>query len=368
MSRSGYCRPRAGFTLVELLVVIGIIVILVAIFMPVTRGTREPARRMQCGNNIKQLVLGLQNYHDTFLCLPYGARSRTLGSVSSSGVLADESPPTWGASWLVATLPFCEQRPLFDKIYTADVEGGSDYASEGVRQAAHNAKIKYLLCPSSPLAETENLGGLQLIVPSYAGIMGASDHVVRGPHAVVDTKERFVPGPYKGWVASNGMLLVNECTKFADCTDGTANMLLVGEVADWYYDDAGKQFNPALAISDAGDGPHLNSAGWLAGTDLDYAVQSGGRAIPTDHVCNLITLAHAIGTNNRGSKRDQQPNWGTSGVGRCGLNNPLTSAHPAGAMVGYLDGHVQLLTKQTDVYIIKRLGIRDDGGELPPDF
>ena len=43
------------------------------------------------------------------------------------------------------------------------------------------------------------------------------------------------------------------------------------------------------------------------------------------------------------------------------------AAHPAGAMVGFLDGHVLLLTKQTASYIAKRLAIRDDGGVIP-DF
>jgi prepilin-type processing-associated H-X9-DG protein len=45
----------------------------------------------------------------------------------------------------------------------------------------------------------------------------------------------------------------------------------------------------------------------------------------------------------------------------------MLSAHPAGAMAGFLDGHVQLLTKQTPRHVLKRLAIRDDGGVLP-DF
>ena len=99
-------RQRFGFTLVELLVVIAIIGVLVALLLPAVQAAREAARRMQCGNNVKQLALGLQNYHDTFLYLPYGARVRTTSAGTS-----------WGSSWLVATLPFCEQAPLYDKLY-----------------------------------------------------------------------------------------------------------------------------------------------------------------------------------------------------------------------------------------------------------
>jgi prepilin-type processing-associated H-X9-DG protein len=78
-----------------------------------------------------------------------------------------------------------------------------------------------------------------------------------------------------------------------------------------------------------------------------------------------MTIQHPVGTNNRGRAADQQPNWGTEGIGRCGLNNPLLAAHPAGAMVAFMDGHVVLLTKQTSVYVLKRLAIRDDGGVIP---
>lgn len=359
MSRSGYFRPRIGFTLVELLVVIGIIVILVAILMPAVRTSPEAARRMQCGNNLKQLALGLQNYHDMFGSLPYGARNRTLGP-------DDEGPVSWGSSWIVATLSFCEQKPLFDKLVAADVEQASDYVGAAARGAAHNARIKYLLCPSSPLPEMETLGGLQLVIPSYAGIMGAKEHVPAA-NPVIDPQFRIVNGPHGGWAAGNGMLPANELLTFNDCKDGTANTLLVGEVSAWYYDDAGKKFNPALAISDAGDGPHASAAGWLAGTDLDSRIARDSPAVPANRVCNLVTLEHAVGTNNRGGKNDQHPNWGTQGIGRAGLNNPLLAAHPAGAMVAYLDGHVQMLTKQTDPFIIKRLGMRDDGGEIPAE-
>ena len=64
--------PRRGFTLVELLVVIAIIGILVALLLPAIQAAREAARRNQCLNQVKQLLIALQNHHDTKQCVAAG--------------------------------------------------------------------------------------------------------------------------------------------------------------------------------------------------------------------------------------------------------------------------------------------------------
>lgn len=362
---------RSAFTLVELLVVIAIIGVLVALLLPAVQAAREAARRMQCGNNVKQLCLGLQNYHDTFLYLPYGARDRP----NAAGTATNGH----GSSWLVATLPFCEQRPLFDKIYAADIAaGGNNYASAAVRTAAHNAKIKYMLCPSSPLPETEVLSSQTLVVPSYAGIMGGT-YETSGGAANPVTEPRVVGGTAGGTaanatgtsgvggVAGGGMLVVNEALTFAACTDGTANCIIVGECADWYYQ------GPTVAAKTRQNPGPSRGLGWPAG--VLYAV-SNGQGTPVvqggasiTNLANLMTVEYSVGINNRNGVpiAGSIPDWNAGGVGTRGSGNPLLSAHPAGAMVGYLDGHVQLLTKQTARWVSKRLAIRDDGGVLP-DF
>ena len=351
-------------------VVVLIIVFLGAasLLLPMCIIPREAARRMQCGNNMKQLCLGLQNYHDVHLYLPAGAENRPMDE--------DFKKISWGKSWLVATLPFCEQKPLYDKMLEAEkTRAGSCFTSEEVRSVVADKFIKYLVCPSSPLPQWQALTAGKLVVPSYAGLMGATDEPGAGEKNLIE--KRIVSGPYEGRAAGNGMLLINEILTFAACVDGTANTIIVGEVSDWYYDDAGQLRNPALSVADAGDGAFDEQAGWPAGNNLRFIdrdskkvpldVTQGGPAILSNSVCNLITIDQPVGTNNRGGKSDKHPNWGTQGIGRCGLNNPLSSAHPAGAMVGFLDGHVILLTKKTSTVIQKRLAIRDDGGVIPCD-
>src|SRR5271157_1212209 len=100
---------RRGFTLIELLVVIAIIGMLIALLLPAVQAAREAAHRGSCVNNLKQMGLALQNYHDALGTYPmsYAARSRFIDG-------ATDTAPGWG--WAAMILPQMEQMNLFNAI------------------------------------------------------------------------------------------------------------------------------------------------------------------------------------------------------------------------------------------------------------
>jgi prepilin-type N-terminal cleavage/methylation domain-containing protein/prepilin-type processing-associated H-X9-DG protein len=135
---------RRGLTLIEVIVVIAIIAVLIGLLLPATRRVRGTAARLQCDNNLKQLILGLHNFESTNQPIPYTSSARLHGSterVFPPGCIGPGTVPKERLSWMVAVLPYLEQDGLYRQF---DVAKGY----EENKPAAMTA-IKTFLCPAS---------------------------------------------------------------------------------------------------------------------------------------------------------------------------------------------------------------------------
>ncbi len=139
MSRSS----RWGFTLVELLVVIAIIGILIALLLPAVQAAREAARRAQCSNNLKQLALGLHNYHDIYKSFPSGHLQDRQSEAAASCVEGTQG--CW--AWSALLLPFVELQTLHDAL-NVGIMTAHGAAADATRLRAMQQRIGAFRCPS----------------------------------------------------------------------------------------------------------------------------------------------------------------------------------------------------------------------------
>ena len=201
-------RKSMGFTLVELLVVIAIIGVLVALLLPAVQAAREAARRTQCTNNLKQLGLGMHNYHDIH------------GQFPLPGMIASH------LGWNASILPQIEQSPLFDQINFNQASMGQ-FNSRNLPLSTN--LIGAYLCPSSS-AETSLMpttdGGRRVYTLHYYGILGpyGTNTSTGQTYRCVNMTQAF------GGECQQGILW-QWGSKMRDVTDGTSNTYLFGELS-----------------------------------------------------------------------------------------------------------------------------------------
>jgi prepilin-type N-terminal cleavage/methylation domain-containing protein/prepilin-type processing-associated H-X9-DG protein len=185
---------RRAFTLIELLVVIGIISILMGLLLSAVQQARAAAARLKCENNLKQIGLAFQMYHDTYGSLPLGFRTLTA-----------TQPMPW-SGWPLSLLPYLEQTALF-------ANAQADYRLK---------RNPFLNPPHTGLATVVQT----YVCPSDASAAFAQRAMKTGDVAAF-TDYLGVSGT--NYATHDGVLFPDSQVRFADTTDGTSNTLLAGE-------------------------------------------------------------------------------------------------------------------------------------------
>lgn len=225
-------EKRHAFTLVELLVVIAIIGILVALLLPAVQAAREAARRTQCMNNLRQFVIGVQNYELAYEHLPVGTTNDT-GPIQNI-------PKGHHISWMARTLPYIGEQNRFAHLDLT--ESAYHKTNDPVRQTT----FEIMVCPSYSGQETDGT--------SYAGC-----HHDR--EAPIDE-------------TNNGSFILNRRLTVEDIKDGLSYTFFIGEKLPdefdlgWISGTSSTLRNTGFAPNETGGGA-TNSLPWQIEVDFD---------------------------------------------------------------------------------------------------
>ncbi len=230
---------RRAFTLIELLVVIAVIAVLVALLLPAVQQARERARSAQCANNLKQVGLGLQNYHALLNLFP-----------PSFVRQEDNNPPPpvangqlqYRSHWTGyhQLLPYLDQLPLSEQY---DFSGHWLSSMTDVNDRRHwllnRQVISALVCPSAP--HRSNVVG-------ETGVPGSSLHWMSGAvcdysfshgadiiKALPGVDSVCAGGPLHYWMqwpaSRRGAFGYNSTCRLSDISDGSSQTFVIGEKA-----------------------------------------------------------------------------------------------------------------------------------------
>jgi len=290
-------RMRQGaFTLVEMLVVIAIIGTLAALLLPAVQMAREAGRRASCTNNLRNLLLAVQQYHDSMGSFPSGYICNRDYSAHGRPYL---NTPGWG--WGALILPYLEQRSLHQDLNVSASGLANELAGPRAQYVAQllEQPLKIFICPSDTGYEGRGislrpLAGVKSGVSSYVGVAGFYPYVIDQQN-----------NPFR----NSGVFYGNSYVRMADIVDGTSMTAIFGE-------------RESLAC---------DSAMWV-GVNAPFGVPPAAAYLGFSDVAGFAGVQPKV----IASKNDR-------------MNFPecphgFTSLHPGGVHFGFADGSIRFIT------------------------
>lgn len=307
-SSRNHIPSHGGFTMVELLVAIAVISLLVALILPAVQSSREAMRRLDCQNRMRQVSMGVWEYHDAYSVFP--------GLVS----------------FRYDVLPFIgHQTTFFAKLKVSPTGRPGD-----VYIPIENAVIPEIICPSDG-ASNSSPGGANVVACFGSGVL---DHGFNG----------FFTEPYyspKQWPAS----WVHE----RDLVNGSSNIVMLSEYLSSTGDmDALLRTNYVTPMQyQAGEMESLcEFCRSIPPTPTRYGYRGVhiGRGRPWyQGSFGYGSYNHAL-TPNLPSCLNKNHN--PTGV------FTASSLHPGGVNVAFADGHVEFVSNSIDAMVWRRYAVR----------
>jgi prepilin-type N-terminal cleavage/methylation domain-containing protein/prepilin-type processing-associated H-X9-DG protein len=370
--RTNHRAKPFAFTLVELLVVIAIIGILVALLLPAVQAAREAARRTQCVNQVKQIMLSMQNHVDAKKAFPSGG----ITPWPRIEWYRNEGTANQGLGWTFQILPYLEEGAVSDlteqwQLEDAAVAGYNCPSRRGITRVttasgdairrpdgsiAYSTLIDYAAAVPFP-SDSEQVQSFGGVLSTYYNDDATTKDTVgcgKRPfwgfvgngavHSVPANRVKGSPGyvGYRGVITRSNLFKANAndpgqvtgyYTKvtFAKITDGSSKTFVIGE----------KQLSP---LDYDGRGPWHDDHGWAGGWDPDTLRSC---------ICKFGPDVVANGTGSETSGDLQGFRFG--------------AAHPAGMNAGFADGSVHNLSYDIDHRTFNYLGHPNDG-EIVSDY
>jgi prepilin-type N-terminal cleavage/methylation domain-containing protein/prepilin-type processing-associated H-X9-DG protein len=358
-------ETRRGFTLIELLVVIAIIAVLIALLLPAVQAAREAARRSQCTNNLKQIGLGMHNYHSTHNTFPLGG---TVNYAGPGNGYFNADWGTWSAQALL--LGYMEGQPLYNAANFNWVCCWN--AGWNINSTVTLAVLNVFICPSDGLSP----------VPTQNDIWTGETN---NYHASAGASTDFYHP--SGLFAESHI-----CYGVQTCTDGTSNTIAFGEAlvgsnsqqaVRWR---SGPVLGAASALCAASGG---KNCGWFGVTDVSAYYNA---VIADLQTCEQGYVTENGKVNQKGFRWCENlagftlintvvpPSIGTYRFGWCALRGGGTNSnasdgqyqnvnsnHPGGANLLFGDGSVHFLKSSIAYKTYWALGTRAGGEVISSD-